>query len=134
MVDVTVNDLLRSETAKRMGIDNSMPADREVECLNSLKIVAGILNDVQRYFNSPVVVTSGYRCEALNKAVGGVPNSQHMIGEAADFYVDGVPLHRVFYFLVSCIEFDQCILYRKKNIIHISVRPSGCMRGVSYVR
>lgn len=135
MVDVTINDLMQSETARRLGIDNSLPAGREAKCMESLGLVVRVLNDVQRRFSRPVVVTSGYRCEALNKAVGGVPNSQHMLGEAVDFYVHGVPLLKVFCYLVNEVEFvDQAILYRAKGIIHLSARPSGCVRKSTFIK
>lgn len=134
MVDVTINDLMRSETAKRMGINNSLPAGREAKCMASLGLVVDVLNDIQRKFDKPVVVTSGYRCEALNKAVGGVPNSQHMLGEAVDFYVPTVPLSEVFSYVLDNVGFDQAIMYRHKHIIHLSVRPSGCVRKMAFVR
>ncbi len=134
MKEVTINDLMRSVTAQMLGIDNTFPAGRRVKCVASLELVVAALNKIQERFNSPLVITSGYRCEALNKAVGGVPNSQHMLGEAADFYIVGVSLPQVFYYIVNNMEFDQCILYRRKKIIHISVRPSGYMRKVSIVR
>lgn len=134
MVDVTINDLMQSETAKRMGINNSLPAGREAKCMTSLGLVVDVLNDIQRKFGKPVVVTSGYRCEALNKAVGGVPNSQHMLGEAVDFYVPAVPLLRVFGYVLGNVEFDQAIMYRRKHIIHLSVRPSGCVRKTVIVK
>lgn len=134
MTDVTVTDLMRSETAKRMGIDNSLPAGREAKYLVSLEIVVEVLNGIQRRFDSPVVVTSGYRCEALNKAVGGVSNSQHMVGEAVDFFVRGVALFDVFTYILDNVEYDQVIMYRRKHIIHLSVRPLGCVRKVANVK
>lgn len=134
MVDVTINDLMQSETAKRMGINNSLPTGGEAKCMASLGLVVDVLNDIQRKFGKPVVVTSGYRCEALNKAVGGVPNSQHMLGEAVDFYMPTVPLLRVFGYVLDNVEFDQAIMYRRKHIIHLSVRPLGCVRKLAFVR
>ena len=134
MIDVTINDLMQSETAKRMGIDNSLPADRKAKYLVSLELVASVLNSIQRHFDRPVVVTSGYRCEALNKAVGGVPNSQHMLGEAVDFYVHGVRLLEVFCYVLDNVEYDQAIMYRRKHIIHLSVRPLGCVRKTAIVK
>ena len=134
MIDVTINDLMQSETAKRMGIDNSLPVDREAKCMASLGLVVDVLNDIQKRFGKPVVVTSGYRCEALNAAVGGVPNSQHMLGEAVDFFVPTVPLLSVFSYVLDNVEFDQAIMYRRKHIIHLSVRPWGCVRKMAFVR
>lgn len=134
MVDVTINDLMQSETAKRMGIDNSLPVGRGAKYMASLGLVVEALNDIQKRFGKPVVVTSGYRCEALNAAVGGVPNSQHMLGEAVDFYMPEVPLLSVFSYVLDNVEFDQVIMYRRKHIIHLSVRPWGCVRKMASVR
>lgn len=134
MVDVTINDLMQSETAKRMGIDNSLPVGRGAKYMASLGLVVEALNDIQKRFGKPVVVTSGYRCEELNKAVGGVPNSQHMLGEAVDFYVPEVPLLSVFSYVLDNMEFDQVIMYRRKRIIHLSVRPWGYVRKMAFVR
>lgn len=134
MVDVTINDLMRSETAERLGINNSLPADRKAKYLVSLEIVVEVLNDIQRRFDSPVVVTSGYRCEALNRVVGGASNSQHMVGEAVDFFVRGVTLFDVFIYILDNVEYDQVIMYRRKHIIHLSVRPLGCVRKTAIIR
>lgn len=134
MIDVTIDDLMQSETAKRMGIDNSLPVGRGAKYMASLGLVVDVLNDIQKRFGKPVVVTSGYRCEALNVAVGGVPNSQHMLGEAVDFFVPTVPLLSVFSYVLDNVEFDQVIMYRRKRIIHLSVRPWGRVRKMAFVR
>ena len=134
MIDVTINDLMQSGTAKLLGIDNSLPAGREAKYVCAMELVVSVLNRIQRHFGHSVVVTSGYRCEALNKAVGGVPNSQHMLGEAADFFVCATPLSEVFEYILDNVEFDQAILYRHKRIIHLSVRPLGCMRKMAIVK
>lgn len=125
---------MMSATAKRMGIDNSLPAGREAKCVCAMELVVSVLNRVQRHFDHSVVVTSGYRCEELNKAVGGVPNSQHMLGEAVDFFVCATPIVEVFDYILDSVEFDQVILYKKKRIIHLSVRPLGCVRKTAIVR
>lgn len=134
MDDVTIADLMMSATAKRMGIDNSLPAGREAKYVCAMELVVSVLNRIQRHFGYSVVVTSGYRCEALNKAVGGKPNSQHMLGEAVDFFVHATPLLEVFEYVLDNVEFDYMILYRHKRIIHLSVRPSGCVRKTATVK
>ena len=63
-------------------------------------------------FNRPIIITSGYRSPALNEAVGGVKNSAHVAGRAADFIIPGVgsPLHiatRISKY--PAIAFDQLI-------------------------
>ena len=63
----------------------AMPAEvrQNIEAL-----VANVLDSLREAYGKPIYVNSGYRCEKHNKAVGGVPKSQHMRGEAADIHCD----------------------------------------------
>ena len=76
----TLEELTNSPTANRLHIDN-FPSDT---IISSLMELSELLEKVRTIYSKPIVVTSGYRCEKLNKAVGGVKTSQHMKGEAAD--------------------------------------------------
>lgn len=49
-----------------------------------------ILDDIRKYYNKPIIITSGVRCEKHNKAVGGVQGSWHTKRKAADFYINGI--------------------------------------------
>lgn len=80
------DELIASATAKRLGIDNT-PSPEEKEKLRELAIK--ILQPIRDRWRSPIIVNSAYRSEAVNKAVGGVKNSQHRLGEAADIKVGG---------------------------------------------
>lgn len=77
----TMAELVRSSTADRLGINNRVP-------LSLLPNVQGLINHVldplRELYGQPVYVNSGYRCPELNKAVGGVENSYHVSGCAAD--------------------------------------------------
>ena len=57
--------------------------------------LAALLQKIRDHFGRPVVITSGYRTAAHNAAVGGSKSSQHLLGRAADFYVEGVPVAAV---------------------------------------
>lgn len=57
--------------------------------------LAALLQKIRDHFGRPVVITSGYRTAAHNAAVGGSKSSQHLLGRAADFYVQGVPVATV---------------------------------------
>ena len=60
---------------------------KAVCCVPQLKLVCvTALEKVRTHYGRPVIVHSGYRCFELNKAVGGSANSQHMLGQAADFH------------------------------------------------
>lgn len=76
-----LNEFARSSTAARLGIDNTIP---EAYIPNIKNLCEQVLEPLRENIRSPVIISSGYRCAALNKAVGGVWNSQHMTGEAAD--------------------------------------------------
>lgn len=77
----TIEELSFSQTASRKNIDNT--PDGRVRA-NLTALVANILDPLREAYGKPIIVTSGYRCAKLNKAVGGVKNSQHLTGEAAD--------------------------------------------------
>lgn len=76
----TLDELTASDTATRLGIDNSPPP----EILTNLKLLVSYLEQIRVILGKPIRVLSGYRCEALNKAVGGSKSSYHMKGLAAD--------------------------------------------------
>ena len=80
----SLSEFLKSSTASARGIDNT-PSLEVVSNLQQLSI--HVLEPLRAYFNTPIVVSSGYRSPALNKAVGGSATSQHMTGEAADLRI-----------------------------------------------
>lgn len=89
-----------------------------------------LLEGIRSYFGQPVVIVSGNRCEAHNKAVGGSDKSLHLQGRAADFYVDGVSLDSV-YKLCKDIVHDGGLGYyprKEKGWIHIDTRTNGPAR------
>lgn len=80
----TLEEFTRSSTAKRLKIDNT-PSDEVVR--NLQYGVQMVLEPLRRIIKAPIIITSGYRCSALNKAVGGVANSWHTKGNAADLRI-----------------------------------------------
>lgn len=82
------------------------------------KLVDELLDPARRVLGSPIHVNSGYRCSSHNKAVGGVPTSQHLYGEAADIWCrDNDALAEI---IRQIGDFDQLIIY--KTFIHVSYR------------
>lgn len=122
------DELIASATAKRLGLDNR-PTLEEKEKLRQL--AEDILQPIRDAWNSPIVVTSGYRSEAVNKAVGGVSNSQHRLGEAADIKVGGKDRNRkLFNFIYKLIakgdiKVGQLIDEYSYSWIHISLPRKG---------
>lgn len=102
----TLQEMLRSGTAIAYGIDNT-PTERDIENLRSL--CRAVLEPLRRRFGR-IIITSGYRSKKLNKRVGGVKNSQHLYGEAADIYVSNPEIaHKFAQFIISHTDFDQLI-------------------------
>lgn len=127
----TLADLTRSAVAARRGIDNGAPLDA-IERLKPL--CQAVLEPLRARFGA-VQVTSGYRCPALNAAIGGKPGSQHLRGEAADLVVPGVATAAVARWILATLPHDQVILecYRAgdpaSGWVHVSyVAPPGVNR------
>ena len=123
----SIAELCASDTAKKYGIDNT-PTPEVKQRLQLL--IDNVLNPARRRLGKAIHVTSGYRCPALNKKVGGVSNSQHMTGMAADLVAgsgSAQDMNRLFEILVSLGNYDQLIWEHPKNSkwIHVSFNPSG---------
>jgi hypothetical protein len=124
----TIKELTYSDTAIRLGIDNS--ATEEV-LINLQNVVQFILEPLRNYFDKPIKINSGYRSVELCKAIGSKPTSQHTLGEAVDFEIIGIPNQVASEWLVKNLDFDQCILeYWNPDIynsgwIHCSYKPAG---------
>lgn len=82
----TSEEMERSSTAIRNGLDNTCPPD----LMPNMLLVASALEVVREHFGKPIHVTSCYRSPEVNKAVGGSPTSAHRFAMAADFEVAGV--------------------------------------------
>jgi hypothetical protein len=79
---------------------------------------------VRALFDKPIAISSGYRNPQVNKAVGGVSNSAHALGHAADFHVDGLDdLAAAKWVRDSELKFDQ-LIYEKGRCVHISFDPA----------
>lgn len=81
----TLAELTKSETAARHKIDNTPPA----AIIKNLQYgVDMVLDPLRRLYGKPIKINSGYRCPQLNKLVGGVTNSWHQEGNAADIHIE----------------------------------------------
>ncbi len=120
-------ELISSDTAKLGGIYN-VPDDRQAACLALL--AAEVLEPARQAYGKPIRVTSGYRSERLNKAVGGKPNSQHLRGQAADLVCDD--LEELYDIIHEHGNYDQLLLESngKSRWIHVSFNPDG-NRGIN---
>lgn len=104
----TIEELYASRKAKELGIDNKPTIQKMI---NLVYLAAYVLEPLRVAMNEPITISSGYRCEKLNKAVGGVYNSQHLKGQAADLCIDGDIEKglRWFNYIKDHLLFDQLI-------------------------
>lgn len=125
----TLEEMYKSQTAVRMGIQN-MPNEAERASVewNLQYLIGTVLDPLRKFMNTPILVTSGYRCKELNAKVGGVQNSQHMKGEAADITINGAKctdLLQMAGFIECYCDYDQLIVYRPQKFIHVSTKMVG---------
>ena len=130
----TLEELIRSNTAERMGIDNVPKDEKVVENLRSLCLE--VLQPLRDYVGAPVHINSGYRCPELNMAVGGVKNSQHCRGEAADIRIVSPKQGREWAaWIEDNCRFDQMLLERNKNgavWLHVSCKRDASKNRQSF--
>jgi hypothetical protein len=106
--NLTLSEVVRSESAKRRGINNNPSAEH----LENLKLLAEkVFQPIRDHFKRPIHISSGYRSKILNNAIGGSFNSQHSKGEAIDIDMDGTSItnKQVFDFIKDNLDFDQLI-------------------------
>ena len=119
-------EMCASETAKAKGINNQ-PTVTEV--VNLTLLCTKVLDPLRKAMG-PITINSGFRCAALNKAVGGVSNSQHCKGQAADINIKGDLAYgkKIFSWIKYNCEFDQLIWEHNKAgayWVHVSYNLDG---------
>jgi zinc D-Ala-D-Ala carboxypeptidase len=125
-----LNEFLISQTASRLGIDNTPPD----HAINNIRLLCENILQPLRDNYGPVVVTSGYRCPELNTAIGGAVNSQHLEGKAADIHIPGIPNDQLARIIASQFQFDQVILEfytlgkPDSGWVHVSYNADGNKR------
>ena len=125
-----LSEVTRSNTAKRLGIDNT-PKNNH---LKSMQRIISELAQPLRDALGPIRITSGYRSPELNRAIGGSKKSQHSKAEAVDiqFWSEGQMKNQIIYdwVLKSGIEFDQMINEFDFAWIHISLKEKDNRKEV----
>lgn len=120
----TIRELTKSNEAKRNKINN-VPTKQEEE--NLIALVENILDPLREAYGKPIIVTSGYRCERLNKLVGGSKTSQHRFGQASDIRtVEDTPEeNKKLFDLIQELNlpYDQLINEYNFDWIHVSYSP-----------
>lgn len=120
----TIKELTKSDVAKRSRINN-VPSKQEEQ--NLIALVDNILDPLREAYGKPIIVTSGFRCERLNKLVKGSKTSQHRLGQAADIRTveDTREENKKLFELIKELNlpFDQLINEYDFDWIHVSYSP-----------
>ena len=124
----SIKEMTKSNTATAEGIDNT--PDQTITN-NLIKLIEAVLDPLREWYGKPITVNSGYRCEALNKAIGGAKSSQHMLGEAADITVGSKEENeKLFNYIKDNLEFDQLINESDFSWVHVSYREGRLRKQV----
>ena len=117
----TLEEFTRSTTASRLKIDNRVPG----ELMPNIQLTAIKLELVRQALGKPIVITSGYRCPALNARVGGVSTSAHTKGLAVDFKSSfGTPKEICQRLIDAGVQFDK-LIQEHNQWVHIGFSPSN---------
>jgi hypothetical protein len=99
---VTLAEFENSPTATTHGINNKMSLTQ----IESAKLLCeNVFEPLRIHLNTPIKISSGFRCVQLNKMIGGSKTSQHTKGEAMDIKIDA----KGFHFIKDKLDFDQMI-------------------------
>ena len=120
MKHFNIKELTKSKVAEQKGINNT--PNKEIEGKLVL-LIDTVLDPIRDIWGKPLMVNSGYRCDELNKAVGGKLNSQHLKGEAADLTTGSKSENMKLFEMIknSGIAFGQLIDECNYSWIHISL-------------
>ena len=118
-------ELCKSGEAEKRGFDNTPTGEA---ARNLCDLITEVLEPARRSLGAPIIVTSGYRCPALNKAVGGVSNSQHLTGQAADLVCTRYEDKRRLFEILKEMDIDQLLWERNSKgtkWVHVSFVAHG---------
>ena len=127
----TLEELTASTIARSLKIDNT-PTTQAIINLTALAVI--VLQPLREAMGQSIKIGSGYRSVKLNAAVGGVSNSQHVSGQAADLCIDGdiEKGKKWFRYIKMHLVYDQLIWEKNPKTgsywIHVSYRADGCNR------
>lgn len=132
----TLEELIYSDTANQYNIDNT-PSQEIID--NLTRLANEVLQPIRDKYNKPIIISSGYRCEELNAKVGGVSNSAHKYGLAADLDVGGINENKELFLLIKKmidnneIEVDQLINENHYKWCHIGLSKNNNRNQILYL-
>lgn len=122
----TIAELTASETGARLHIDNT-PSAEVVK--NLTRLTECVLDPLREAWGKPIHVNSGYRCEALNKAVKGSASSWHLKGCAADITAGSPHDNEKLYNLIKSLGLPYTELIDEHNMVWVHVAYNGTARS-----
>ena len=125
----TIAELCRSNPADKFLIDNKCTKE---QAANMMALVNNVLDPLREAYGKPIRVNSGFRCEKLNKKVGGSKTSDHLHGMAADITA-GIPKEnkRLFYLIQELgLPFKQLIDEKGFSWVHVSYDANNLKRQI----
>jgi zinc D-Ala-D-Ala carboxypeptidase len=123
----TLDEFVASDTAARLGIENSLPADLVDDARKTCELLERIRVRLSRLVGQevPIVVTSGYRCLQLNRAIGSHDDSDHVGARAVDFkagrFGSAYQVARLLAPLVGELDIGQ-LIHEYGSWVHVSTR------------
>ena len=124
---VTLAEFQNSPTATIRGINNKMS---ESQIASAKLLCENVFEPLRLYLNTPIKISSGFRCLQVNRLIGGSATSQHTKGEAMDIKIDA----KGFYFIKDKLDFDQLIWEfgndEQPSWVHVSYKKSGNRKQV----
>lgn len=131
--NISEAEAFKSNQAIKLGINNTT---NDSEILANMRYVAlNVFEPLRKHFNRPIGISSFYRSSALNKAIKGAKNSQHLTGEAIDIDADiygGISNAEIFNWIKNNLEFDQLIWEFGNDTnpawVHVSLKRKGVNR------
>lgn len=127
MLNFKISELIKSDTAIKNNINN-MPDINSLD--NLLDLIFYCLQPIRDKIKKPMIITSGFRSNLVNKLVKGVSNSQHLKGQAADFIINGMTPTQIIEKIKTCnIDFDQ-LINEYDRWVHVSYNKNNNRRQI----
>tara|TARA_R110000744_G_scaffold143565_2_gene255531 strand:- start:12859 stop:13242 length:384 start_codon:yes stop_codon:yes gene_type:complete len=107
--------------------DSNDGSEMPINIYHNIVKVANQLQVLRDYLKKPININSGYRSEEYNKAIGGVPDSQHIMGRAADITIKGISANEVYETIEKLITNGHILqggLGLYDNFVHYDIRGS----------
>ena len=129
---ITFKEATQSNTAIRFGIKNN-PNSIELE---SMKLVANeLFEPLREWYGKPIKINSFFRCEELNKKVGGSKTSGHVLGNSIDIDAGSVEENKkLFNYIKDNLIFDQLINEYNFSWVHISYKKNANRKQILVIK